>query len=127
MKTKKSVTDVKKTVNDENVVQPNFVVRWFKRIFYTLFLAVAVYVMLLSVTVMIPAFISFIIDGIGFKMQSYREIVTALLAGGFFTAWLFVFTYAIGKRMWALYMRGLKGTMSAETLAKWEELHAEDK
>lgn len=112
----------------ETTVKPKgTLLNWVKRIFYTFFLVVAVYVMILATTVMIPAFVSFIIEGLGFTMNSYREIVTALLAGGFFTAWIFVFTYAIGKRLWKLYTKGIRGTLSEETLAKLEELKSDEK
>jgi hypothetical protein len=115
---------IKKSNKEQN--NGNVLFNWIKRIFYTMFLVVAVYVMILATTVMIPAFISFIISGLGFTLKTYREQITALLAGGFFTAWLFVFTYAIGKRMWRLYAKGIKGTMSPETLAKWKELYSDD-
>ena len=50
---------IKKSNKEQN--NGNVLFNWIKRIFYTMFLVVAVYVMILATTVMIPAFILFII------------------------------------------------------------------
>ena len=97
--------------------------RWMLRIFYTAFLVIGVYVMVMAVTVMIPSFVSFLVKGLGLSLGNYSEIIGVLLGGLFFTAWAFVITYGIGRKIWKTYVSSIKKTMSEETLAKWREFN----
>lgn len=88
-------------------------VRWTKRIFFTAFFCMFVYVLVMSVTLMIPYIMALIISSLGYTLETLGELFLAALCGIFFVLWAFAITLFLVKKVYGVYAKAMKGTAKA--------------
>ena len=99
-----------------------FVKVWFLRLFYTFFMFMGMYLLILCGTLFVPPVMAYILGGLGYTMASTTEILLSALSGLFLTAWMFAITFFLGKKIMKLYMNGMKKTMSKEAVERLDNL-----
>jgi hypothetical protein len=116
-KTKKEKTSTKREVPITTSIG-NFIKRWAIRLFHTFFLLLIVYVMLVICTSMIPAFMAYIVNGMGFTLTSVSELLFAGCSGLFFTGWIWFFSYKFLSFVAKIYWKNMKKTFPEKVLEK---------
>lgn len=96
---------------------------WGLRLFYTFFMLMGMYLLILCGTLFVPPVMAYILGGLGYTMASTTEVLLSLLSGLFLTAWVFAITLFLGKKIMKLYMHGMKKTMSKEAVERLENLN----
>lgn len=92
---------------------------WFLRIFYTVFMLMITYTIILTCTLSIPNIMSTIIQSFGYNLNSSVEMLLAMLSGLFFTAWMFALSFFVIKKLFGIYINKMKATVhSAESVSQ---------
>lgn len=99
-----------------------FVKRWGIRIFYTFFMVAAMYFIILCGTLFVPPAMAYILGGLGYSLATTTEVILAIFSGLFLTAWVFVVTFFLGKKVMKIYMINMKKTMSEDAVKRLDEL-----
>lgn len=95
---------------------------WFLRIFYTVFMLMITYTIILTCTLSIPNIMSTIIQSFGYNLNSSVEMLLAMLSGLFFTAWMFVLSLFVIKKLFGIYINKMKATVhSAELVSQTDD------
>ena len=97
---------------------------WLLRIFYTVFMLMATYTIILTCTLSIPNVMDTLIQSFGYNLNSSVELVLALLSGLFFTAWMFALSFFVVKKLFEIYIRKMKETVQPAEQATPEETRA---
>lgn len=84
---------------------------WALRIVYTLFFAMAVYLVIGLCTIMIPSVMGYIIGSFGYTVSTGAEFLLAGLSGLFFTAWVFFGSMLVLRGVWRKYVHAVKNTI----------------
>lgn len=100
-----------------------FIKVWCLRLFYTFFMFMGMYLLILCGTLFVPPVMAYILGGLGYTMASTTEILLSALSGLFLTAWVFAITLFLGKKIMKLYMNSMKKTMSKEAVERLEKLN----
>lgn len=84
---------------------------WILRLFYTVFMLLFVYTVILACTLSIPQVMSQIIASFGYNLNSITEIILALFSGLFFTAWAFALSFFAVKKAFGVYVNSMRNAM----------------
>ena len=87
-----------------------FLARWLKRLFYTAFAAMAVYLLGMVVTLSIPLFVSIIVSSLGYTLANVAEIMLTAFCGLFFVLWCFALSLFAARGIWRVYAKAMRGT-----------------
>lgn len=86
------------------------IVRWGKRLFYTAFMGMGMYLVIMMFTLMLPVLMATIIGSLGYTLANMAELLLAGFCGLFFTAWLFLISYHIVRYFGRIYMKAMRST-----------------
>ena len=92
-----------------------FLSAWIRRIVYSMFFVMAVYLVIGLCTILIPSVMGYVIGSFGYTVANGAEFLLAGLSGLFFTAWVFFGSVLLLRRIWSVYMRAMKGTVVVGT------------
>ena len=107
---------------NSNFSMTSFLKTWMKRLFYTLFIFMVVYVTIIGCTVMVPTVMGFLIRALGYTVSNNAEMLLASFAGLFFVLWSFALSFIFIRFAWRKYINGMKSTLSGKPAERLDDL-----
>ena len=88
-----------------------FLSRWLKRLFYTAFVLMATYLVVMVCTLSIPLFLSIIVSSLEYTLSNIAEIMLTGFCGIFFVLWCFAGSFFVVRAFWKIYIKAIRTTM----------------
>ena len=88
-----------------------FLKNWAVRLMHTLFLIMIAYITIVGGTIFVDIAMGFIIGSLGYTVGNNAEFLLSILAGIFFTAWVFLISFLFLRFVWKQYIKNIKNTL----------------